>query len=179
MHKRRYEGGDALGKPARLHAAYPLALLLTWVIHDTEELRDLRTFEPPVRVPFSREAAQEHMNRGVKVMGGMMLALAGVGTVSGGRHALFRAAVRANVFHALWHIGATAALGRKTPGVWTAAGLVLPATLLTERALGRAKVPPPPAGSLALFPAALVTAHTLAWAWGRTSARQGDDSMGA
>lgn len=143
------------------------------------ELRDLKTFEPPVPVPFSRAAVQAHMDCGVKVMGGLMLALAGVGTVSGGQHPLFRAAVRANLAHALWHIGATAALGRKTPGVWTAAGLVLPATLLTERALDRVEVPPPPAGSLALFPASLVTAHTLAWAWGRTSARRGRDSIGA
>lgn len=171
MPKRSCEAGSALGRPARLHPIYPLALLLTWVVHDAEELRDLQTFEPPVPVPFTRQAAQDHMSRGVKVMGGLMVVLAGVGMVSGGRHPLFRAAVRANLAHALWHIGATAALGRKTPGVWTAAGLVLPATLLSERALDRAEVPPPPASSVALFPAALVTAHTLAWAWGRTAKR--------
>ncbi|ADY26198.1 hypothetical protein Deipr_1043 [Deinococcus proteolyticus MRP] len=44
MPKRSCEAGSALGRPARLHPIYPLALLLTWVVHDAEELRDLQTF---------------------------------------------------------------------------------------------------------------------------------------
>lgn len=146
---------------SRISPLYPLALWLTWAIHDAEELRDMTEFVPPAPLPRPSAGFQAHMHRAVKVMGLLLLGTMGLGAASGGRHPFFRAAVRANLIHALWHVGISLLLGRSTPGVKTAGLLVLPSTVLTERALAKAEVSPPTAYAYALFPLALALVHGL------------------
>lgn len=82
-------------------------MLLTWVIHDAEELHELRQFQPPAPLPMPNRHRLTHMRRAIGVMGLMMVGVTGLGVQSRGQHLLFRAANRANLAHALWHLGAS------------------------------------------------------------------------
>ncbi|MEU3840581.1 HXXEE domain-containing protein [Streptomyces sp. NPDC028635] len=129
-------------------------LLAAWSLHDLEELaagpRWVRRSLPGLRerFPVVPERAWRRMEAvderefplAVAAVGAFVAAASAAGHVSGGRAALYQAALNGFGLHGLVHMAQAAAVRGYTPGVATSPLVVVPFTLWARGRLRRAGV---------------------------------------
>lgn len=120
-------------------AAATWGLLAAWSIHDAEELVTMADFsaDPDVPIPAMDQA---HVNAALALMGGFMTTAAAAGARSGGRSALYQAALVGFGLHSVTHVASAIALRRYTPGLITAPVVVAPFSWWALRRLRRSGV---------------------------------------
>ncbi|MCF6474915.1 HXXEE domain-containing protein [Nonomuraea sp. MG754425] len=150
-------------------------LLAAWAVHDAEELATMarwtRTARPRLerrlpQVPWERlELSQQHVNVAIGLMGGVVAAASAMGARTGGRSAVFQAALAGFGVHGATHLAQAALARGYTPGLVTAPVVVIPYSLWAWRRLRRAGVPAQrPGPAVAAFPLVLAGVHALAHA---------------
>ncbi|MEV0820156.1 HXXEE domain-containing protein [Nonomuraea rubra] len=159
----------------RVPAGVAWGLLAAWVVHDAEELATMARWTRAARprleerlpgVPWERlEVSQAHANAAIGLMGGMMAVASGLGARTGGRSAVFQAALAGFGVHGVVHLAQAALFRGYTPGVVTAPVVVIPYSVWAWRRLRRAGVPSRgPGAAVAAFPLVLAGVHALAHA---------------
>ncbi|GAA3697736.1 HXXEE domain-containing protein [Nonomuraea antimicrobica] len=165
--------GDEGAADGRVPAGVAWGLLAAWAVHDAEELATMarwtRTARPRLeerfpRVPWERlEMSQRHVNVAIGLMGAVMAGAAALGARTGGRSAVFQAALAGFGAHGVVHLAQAALARGYTPGVVTAPVVVIPYSVWAWRRLRRAGVPARSwSGSLVALPVVLVGVHALA-----------------
>jgi hypothetical protein len=111
------------------------------------------------------EMSQAHAGVAVGLMGGLMAVASGLGARTGGRSAVFQAALAGFGVHGVVHLAQAALFRGYTPGVVTAPIVVIPYSVWAWRRLRRAGVPARgPGAAVATFPLLLAGVHALAHA---------------
>lgn len=112
----------------RVHPAVTWGLLVSWLVHDTEEVATVRAFAPAYEQRFGRRFPVSPGQMALAVTAvGLLVGVASVrGASTGGRSTLFRQVLLAHTVHSAWHVGASAVMRGYTPGVVTAAAVVGP-----------------------------------------------------
>lgn len=167
----------AAGREAggRVPAAVAWGLLAAWTVHDAEELATMarwtRTARPRLEerlpgVPWERlEVSQRHVNVAIGLMGGVMAGAAALGARTGGRSAVFQAALAGFGTHGVLHLAQAALFRGYTPGAATAPVVVLPYTVWAWRRLRASGVPMRPGyGGVVALPLITAGVHILAHA---------------
>ncbi|TMR88990.1 HXXEE domain-containing protein [Nonomuraea basaltis] len=153
-------------------------LLAAWAVHDAEELATMARWARAARprleerfpqVPWERlEVSQRHVTVAIGLMGGVMAGAAALGARTGGRSAVFQAALAGFGAHGVVHVAQAAVTRGYTPGVATAPVVVIPFSVWAWRRLRTAGVPVRSgragAAALAAFPLVLGGVHALAHA---------------
>ncbi|WP_433227276.1 HXXEE domain-containing protein [Actinomadura formosensis] len=166
-----------------------IGLLIAWMVHDAEEVavgpRWIRARLPELRERFPQAPAgvwrwmesvdEREFAMAVAVMGTLVAGAAADGQRTGGRSAMYQAALTGFGLHGLVHLGQAAALRRYTPGSVTSALVVIPYTVwaraqLRRRGILRPTRPRDVTRGLALAVAGVAGAHLLAH---RLTARPG------
>ncbi|MFE9170179.1 HXXEE domain-containing protein [Streptomyces kebangsaanensis] len=161
--------------------AVTFGLLAAWALHDTEELAAapgwLRRNVPVLRERFPgvpealwRRAGSVDGRQfavAVGMVGSIVAAASAAGAATGGRSAVYQAALNAFGLHGLVHLAQAAALRGYTPGSATSPVVVVPFTLWARARLRRAGVLRPTrprdlALGLALAGAAAAGSHAAA-----------------
>ncbi|MEV1008598.1 HXXEE domain-containing protein [Streptomyces sp. NPDC049881] len=155
-------------------------LLAVWALHDAEELARvgrwtaerlpaLRDEFPwvPERVWRALSSVDEReFAAAVGLMGLLVAAVAREGRRTGGRSAVYRAAVDGFGLHGVVHLAQAAAVRAWTPGAATSAALVVPWSLWARARLRAAGAPPVRArdavAGLALAAGAVAGSHAVA-----------------
>lgn len=112
----------------RMHPAVTWGLLVSWVVHDLEEVATVGAFVRAYerrsghRLPVS----PEQMAVAVTTIGFLVGVASARGVATGGRSTLFRRVLLAHTAHSTWHVGASVAMHGYTPGVVTATTMVAP-----------------------------------------------------
>lgn len=111
-------------------------LFLAWALHDAEEWFTIGPWARERGLPVSDGLART----AIVVMGGIVAAAAVDGARSGGRSALYQAALLGFGAHGFTHLATSAAVRGYSPGVATVPVTVLPFWLWASRELSRAGV---------------------------------------
>ncbi|MFC5826599.1 HXXEE domain-containing protein [Nonomuraea insulae] len=163
------------GETGRVPAGVAWGLLAAWAVHDAEELatmaRWVRAARPRLEerfpgVPWERlEVSQAHVNVAIGLMGGVMAGAAVAGARTGGRSAVFQAALAGFGAHGVVHLAQAALARGYTPGVVTAPVVVIPYSVWAWRRLRKAGVPARSGQAhLVALPLVLAGVHALAHA---------------
>ncbi|MFI7700790.1 HXXEE domain-containing protein [Nonomuraea sp. NPDC049480] len=162
----------------RVPATVTWGLLAAWAVHDAEELATMARWARAARprleqrlpwVPWDRlEVSQRHVNVAIGLMGGVMAGAAALGARTGGRSAVFQAALAGFGAHGVTHLAQAAVTRGYTPGAVTAPVVVIPFSVWAWRRLRAAGVQARPGragvAALAAFPLVLGGVHALAHA---------------
>ncbi|MGR6921752.1 HXXEE domain-containing protein [[Actinomadura] parvosata] len=159
----------------RVPAGVAWGLLAAWAVHDAEELATMarwtRAARPRLeerfpRVPWERmEMSRAHASVAVGLMGGVMATASALGARTGGRSAVFQAALAGFGAHGVVHLAQAALFRGYTPGVVTAPAVVIPYAVWAWRRVRRAGVPANgPGAAVAAFPLVLAGVHAAAHA---------------
>ncbi len=157
----------------RVPAAVAWGLLGAWAVHDAEELATMARWTRAARprleerlpgVPWERlEVSQRHVNVAIGLMGGVVAGAAALGARTGGRGAVFQAALAGFGAHGVMHLAQAALFRGYTPGVATAPLVVLPYSVWAWRRLRASGVPVRPGyGGVLALPLVLAGVHALA-----------------
>lgn len=113
---------------SRMHPAVTWGLLVSWLVHDLEEVATVGAFAQTYERRFGRRlpVSPQRMAVAVGAIGTLVVIASVRGASSGGRSTLFRRVLLAHAAHSVWHVGASMVMHGYTPGVVTAAGLVGP-----------------------------------------------------
>ncbi|WP_187414641.1 HXXEE domain-containing protein [Nonomuraea sp. PA05] len=156
----------------RVPAGVAWGLLAAWVVHDAEELATMARWTKAARprleerLPGVRlDVSQAHVNVAIGLMGGVMAVASALGARTGGRSAVFQAALAGFGVHGVVHLAQAAIYRGYTPGVVTAPVVVIPYSVWAWRRLRRAGVPlRGPGAAVVAFPLVLAGVHALAHA---------------
>lgn len=112
----------------RVHPAVTWGLLVSWLVHDLEEVATVGAFAHAYERRFGRRlpVTPEQMAVAVTVMGLLVGVASARGASSGGRSTLFRQVLLAHAAHSVSHVGASVVMRSYTPGVVSAAAVVGP-----------------------------------------------------
>lgn len=153
-------------------------LFLAWLANDLEELATMhedskdamRLASRVLPIPAAvreRGISQSHIELGIAMMGGLMLAASADGVRTGGRGRVFQTALFGFGIHGFGHLAQAAAMRRWTTGARTSPTFVIPYWLLASWALRRRGVDPTERVSWPFvigMPAFLLAVHGAAWA---------------
>lgn len=113
---------------SRMHPAVTWGLLISWLVHDLEEVATVGAFAGAYERRFGRRlpVSPEQMAVAVTAIGLLVVVASARGVASGGRSTLFRRVLLAHAAHSTWHVGASLMMHGYTPGVVTATAVVGP-----------------------------------------------------
>ena len=112
----------------RVPPAVTWGLLASWLVHDLEEVATVGAFARDLERRSGRRlpVSPEQMAAAVTAIGLVVAVASARGASSDGRSVLFRQVLLAHAAHSAWHVGASVAMRRYTPGVVTAVAVVAP-----------------------------------------------------